>query len=920
MSSIPNFPGVLPNEVFACLAGVKAGVTVITPNRRLAIALKREFDGFQAARGIAAWDSADILPISAFIVRIYEDALYSDQGSFLPTLLTPPQEQVLWENAISRSDESSGLLSVAETARLAREAWEVAHGWQLIPRLRNFPHNEDGKAFQKWSEHYEKITGGRRQIDHARLGDLITGLSRNKEVSKPRRLICYGFDVVTPQQARLLTSLADAGCEVMLSQPESQLQSQDRDLRRVEGADRNDEVYLAAVWARARVEANGAARVGIVVPAFSEYKSVIMRIFGSVMEPDVHQCLSGEPKRTLPFNASLGQSLLSYPLVSTAFLILELGGGEIEFERVSLLLRSPFLGGGETEMGPRARLDVRLRKRSGPTITLEALLALLELEDAGKHCPVLAQSLSAYAKFRKAQLSRSQAPSQLARAISEALRVAGFPGERDLDSTEYQTLKKWQEVLVNFASLDLVLSSTSYRAGISRLRHITSETMFQPETPDVPIQILGVLEAAGMAFDHLWVMGLSAESWPPQPRPNPFLPIELQRATELPQGSAAASLALASRLTHAWFSSAPEVVLSHPRRAAGSDGRDTQPSPLIADIAIGELALRDYPDYGRLIHHARRVECIEDHTAPALDLLQGESGVAGGMAVIKDYATCPFRALSLHRFGVERIRTPSAGLNAMERGTLVHHILAQAWAQLKSKSGLDSTSEKDLGAILMHAAAEAVARIQLQRPALLSGRFAAIERRRLLRLALGWLEEDKKRGSFTVIAVEEKRKIQIGDLTLTTRLDRVDELDDGRRIIIDYKTNAPSVATMLGDRPEEPQLPLYLVTAEPEAVAVAFAQVKAGDMCFAAVVRDSDLLPGVKALGESRYRERYGSWEDLVTAWRISLDCIAAGFASGRAEINPRKYPDPCPNCDARPVCRVYERMESGIADEGDKN
>jgi RecB family exonuclease len=187
-------------------------------------------------------------------------------------------------------------------------------------------------------------------------------------------------------------------------------------------------------------------------------------------------------------------------------------------------------------------------------------------------------------------------------------------------------------------------------------------------------------------------------------------------------------------------------------------------------------------------------------------------------------------------------------------------------------------------------------------------------------LALGWLEEDKKRGSFTVIAVEEKRKIQIGDLTLTTRLDRVDELDDGRRIIIDYKTNAPSVATMLGDRPEEPQLPLYLVTAEPEAVAVAFAQVKAGDMCFAAVVRDSDLLPGVKALGESRYRERYGSWEDLVTAWRISLDCIAAGFASGRAEINPRKYPDTCRNCDARPVCRVYERMESGIADEGDKN
>jgi RecB family exonuclease len=220
----------------------------------------------------------------------------------------------------------------------------------------------------------------------------------------------------------------------------------------------------------------------------------------------------------------------------------------------------------------------------------------------------------------------------------------------------------------------------------------------------------------------------------------------------------------------------------------------------------------------------------------------------------------------------------------------------------------------------MHAAAEAVARIQRQRPALLSGRFAAIECRRLLRLALGWLEEDKKRGSFTVVAIEEKRKVQIGDLTLTTRLDRVDELDDGRRIIIDYKTNAPSVATMLGDRPEEPQLPLYLVTAEPEAVAVAFAQVKAGDMCFASVGRDSGLLPGGKALSESRYRERYSSWEDLVTAWRVNLDRMSAGFVSGCAEIDPRKYPDTCRNCDARPVCRVYERMQSDVADEGNKN
>jgi probable DNA repair protein len=914
-----NFPKVRPADFFADLAaGLKAGVTVITPNRRLAIALKREFDGLQAAKGITVWDSADILPISAFIVRIYQDALYSNQGSSLPTLLSPAQEQVLWENVISNSGKGA-LLSIAETARLAREAWEVVHAWQLLPRFRNFPLDEDAKAFQDWLGSYEKITHGRRQTDRARLGDLVKSLGANTEVSKPKRLICYGFDIVTPQQARLLTGLAESGCEVMLSEFQPQLQPQNRHLRRVESADRNEEAHRAAVWARARVEANGATRVGIVIPAFSEYRSLIVRVFGSVMEPDVNQSLPGAHRRTLPFNASLGQPLLSYPLVGAAFLILELGEEEIEFERVSLLLRSPFLGGGETEINHRARLDAQLRKRTEPAITLKALLTLLDLEDGDKLCPVLAEGLSAYAKFRKARFSGPQAPSLIARGISEALGLVGFPGERELGSAEYQTLKKWQEVLSNFASLDLVLSRTSYRAAISRLRRMTSETMFQPETPDVPIQILGVLEAAGMAFDHLWVMGLSAEIWPPPPRPNPFLPIELQRAAGLPQGSAVASLAFATRLTNAWFSSANEVILSHARHGGGLDPQDSQPSPLIADVAIGELGLPGYPDYKRIIYRARWLERVEDHTAPSLDLSNG-TGVAGGTAVIKDYATCPFRALSLHRFGIERIHTPCAGLNAMERGTLVHHILAHAWGKLKTRSGLDSIGEKDLVTILMQAAAEAVGRVRRQRPGLLSGRFAEIEQRRLIRLALGWLEEDRKRSDFTVVAVEAKREVEIGGVMLTTRLDRIDELDDGRRIIIDYKTRAPSIGAMLDDRPEEPQLPLYLVAAEPDAAAVAFAQVKAGDMRFAAVARDSDLLPGRRTLSQPPYGKRCGSWEDLIAEWRIVLNRMATGFASGNAEIDPRKYPATCRDCDASPLCRVYERMESGFADVRDED
>ena len=336
MSSIPNFPQVFLTEIFADLdAGLKTGVTVITPNRRLAAALKREFNESRVAKEYPPGIRRIFCPFPHSSNVSMRTRFTQGQASHLPILLTPAQEQVLWEDAITRSATGAALLSAAGAARLAREAWELAHAWRLIPRLRRFPLNEDGKAFQEWSRYYEKMTGRARQIDSARLCDLVSELCESPEVSKPKQLVCYGFDIVTPQQAALLVRLEEAGCEVMVaptpsqssSQPMLRPESENRNVQRVVYDDDNEEIRCAAVWARARIEANGSARIGIVVPGFTEYRSTIMRIFESVMEPDVSDRCPVAARRILPFNASLGMALISYPLVNAAFLILELGGG-----------------------------------------------------------------------------------------------------------------------------------------------------------------------------------------------------------------------------------------------------------------------------------------------------------------------------------------------------------------------------------------------------------------------------------------------------------------------------------------------------------------------------------------------------------------------------------------------------------------
>src|SRR3954462_11953119 len=139
------------SQLFSRLAeGHAARLSVVTPNRRLAHSLTLEFDDYQIARGLTSWEAADILPFGAFVERLWEDALYSDLGESLPLLLTPAQEQHLWEGILAKAD----LLIRPQAAAQCREAWRLIHQW----RVGTGQGNEDAAAFSHWSAEYLKLT------------------------------------------------------------------------------------------------------------------------------------------------------------------------------------------------------------------------------------------------------------------------------------------------------------------------------------------------------------------------------------------------------------------------------------------------------------------------------------------------------------------------------------------------------------------------------------------------------------------------------------------------------------------------------------------------------------------------------------------------------------------------------------------
>jgi RecB family exonuclease len=257
----------------------------------------------------------------------------------------------------------------------------------------------------------------------------------------------------------------------------------------------------------------------------------------------------------------------------------------------------------------------------------------------------------------------------------------------------------------------------------------------------------------------------------------------------------------------------------------------------------------------------------------------GAEHARGGTSILKNQAACPFRAFAENRLRARPLEEPEPGIGPADRGTVLHRALDVFWREVGSYERLIATPPVTLAAI----AREAVER---GFGSLLRGtRLREIECDRLTGLLVDWLDVERQRAPFRVSAREDAREVEIGGLRIKTRIDRVDELPDGRQVVIDYKSNAPSLNSWEGDRPAEPQVPLYASRCATRVAAALFANLRPGELRFAGIA-------------EEKLAEK-------VREWNTTLEKIAVEFAEGRAEVNPRK--GACDNCRLTPLCRVSE-------------
>ena len=860
---------------------------VLTPNRRLSAHLHKLYQEYQKDNHKIVWETPRILPILSWLPQLLKSTQI--------LLLNPIQEQYLWEDILLNANIQTQLLQISETADLARSAWGLLKQWQVDLQHPLFDMSEDYSIFHEWKNRFQELCEKEYFLDTASLPDLLIPDIEANQITLPKQIFLYGFLEYSPQLNHLLKTCESSGSKIINITAEIF----NKTTQYISLLDQESEIVTIARWAKFKLQKNPQAKIGCVFLTLENIRDRVKQVFSEVF-------FDNESTVTSSFNISAGKSLSQYPIIKAGLQLLKISQPIITYEIFTYIFTTPFMGEAETERLQRA---YSLRSLDLNNISVIHLLNLGKDDNTEpylslrKNCPHFIKRIKKFFSLLSAA-EEKKSYTEWANQFHALLTALGWPGERSLNSEEYQVVESWLKLLTEFKSLDHVAKQpTKIYHALHMLTKMTKNQIFQPKTPEAPIQVLGILEAAAMPFDYLWIAGLDDATWPPQSKPNPFIPKSLQRELKMPHATAEREFLFCQMLMLQFQQSTRHLILSH---ATQNEELILQPSPLIKSftpISLDELQLPTYYSISEKIFTAKKMEYLCDENAPALS---SDEILRGGISVLKDQALCPFKSFSTWRLHAHETENPLPGLRAKDRGNLVHKLLEIIWNQLKNHETLVSLTQNELTILIEESIDQTFQLIPNFYTELKI--FSSLEKIRLKKLMIDWLEIEKNRPPFKIIVNENSVPFTIGPLSLKLKIDRIDELACGKKLIIDYKTSKNNeIHHWLSDRPQDPQLPLYSLTNPGDACGITFAQVCVGEHQFKGLSHYNLEIPGIKLYSDIK-KNTAMTWTEQLDQWKTVLTQLSVAFYSGDAAVNPKDALT-CTRCRLNALCRVNDKV-----------
>jgi len=906
------------------LANLEQNTVLIVPTRSLANTLNEQIAQYHISKGRRVWEAPNILIWRDYLKELWH---LNRQKINAQHLISAQQSTLMWNKVIEssrREEQALMLLNVQQTARAVQQSWVLMHDWCVSVDSVQQDHVADTQQFVQWLKDYQSLLAKRGLVDEPLLIDALS--NAQTPLSFPyENVVMYAFDLINTSQKKINEQGQAQG--VFIEQ--RAVESRESDCQYKVYEDSSSEITAALEQARKLIEENNHCSINIVIHDLQDKQSEVQELARKVFYPSASPLYVQQNSTVYRF--SLGQRLSEWAAIETALSVIGLLKNRSSSSDLSFLLRNQFLG-----FSAKYRLECRafdrwLKRQRMRNIKVDQLPELYQqcltylnekgqtIENAGLmdglNCLVVKRQLLVESLHNAKQRNNFSALSfaQWVTIFSDWLDLWGWSTRtvgNELNTVQHQLLNRWQGLMEEFASLAAVQYQVGMNKALELIQQMARDAMFLPKAVASPILISSILEAVGRPADYCFVLGMN-DAFPPPPKSDAFVAQRLLANAGHPDMSADSSFVQANTVMHNLLDSMGDTVVSYSRHNTHDSEIASLPSALFRNQNF------------EFVSHEQRAS----NTEPSDDLQEFEdtqgpvwpdaSKAKGGSKIFENQSNCAFKAFITHQLGFQIEDEAEFGLDHLDRGNIVHHLLDSVWRSLQTQRTLKERTDHQVEMLIDDVIEQTFSNQDLGLHAD-KAHLLRHEKPRLQVLLKDWLVLEKNRPeSFSVVEREERRTGEISGIRFTYIVDRLDITDDGRLFVIDYKTGNVNRKDWTGEPLKSPQMPLYavaLASAKNRPVSgIAYGNVRQNEHKYIELSEE-----GIFKKANARTAKDEFLWQESRDQWPRIFNDLAANFLSGQAMVNPTDE-SVCEYCDLHSVCRISQlKTQSPTVAEGD--
>lgn len=870
------------------IASWRPGSLILTSGGRLARQLLHRYRLQQIEKDNTSWHPLEVKSLNSWLHQSWQDLWESGALAGFWLRLR------LWYEIMRNNQPPADLPLDLALCQLLDQTYAVIIRHRLDPTEVRFP-----SPLIAWRQHvcreFISALNDLRCWHPSELPLKIIGAVNTGRLSLPDSLMLAAFEAPAPIENDLFRVLSQKTRVDVFSLP----QGKPTNVHAVTLPVQEQEIFYLGQSLLDSCQQFKPGAIGVVVPNLEVYAQVLRKTLNTLL---------GQPSTPQEgtYNITLGVPLVEHPLVQAALLPFRLLGEEEKRQVLISLLLSPYYRAWASQRSQLARLD-RMWREMSPETGLDSLYARAEKSE-----PDLIQHLSPgevdlrhlLLPFQK-NLSLSAA--EWEKVLEKLWSSVQFPSVAD--ESDRIAWNHLQTVLANLAN-DLGSWSMDARTFQAWLRQALSAEVFQTGASEqAGVQIMGLIESRGLAFQRLFLVGMTSTALPRPIRPLPFLDIDERR--QILGATLKSQYEFAQTAFRHLLAAAPEIILTRPEEIEGEPISATPfwPSPwqsASVDFWTIPNAAWSRADWLRSAWNGfiqpGPEETAANHLTTPIPFPTSLS--VSSLAVAFQ---CPFRFLIHELLELKPLTEPVGGLRPEDRGLSIHHVLACITRKLRPQHQEGNLDWE----LVFPSIQECVDAVHEKMGAIPTWQ---VERRRWLGKEFGllrfWFQEelDHLQAGWRWLAEEVPFKgltVEGWPTTLTGRIDRLDLHPELGLLCWDYKSGSSPRFTEVFNHLSEPQLPAYLLAIIQGLVKIpGHSQLNKFPLQAGYITLKSE-----KDLKLDHFRADAEQWQDLLDVWKKRLIELGQQLQEGHFPAEPipgarlRRRERLCSYCGLLTIC-----------------